>query len=93
MTTSDARSWMAGWRALEDRERDELRKGLICREFEALAFLMASADLFDLSQLDSEDAIARARWARLQSLLLDRTATALTDASRVDGASALQSLA
>jgi hypothetical protein len=33
---------------------------------------MASADLCDVSQLESEDAIARARWARLQSLLLDR---------------------
>ena len=72
MTASDARSWMAGWRALEERERDELRKASHAEKFRALAFLMASADLFDLSQLESEDAISRARWARLQSLMLDR---------------------
>jgi len=57
---------------LEERERDELRKASHAEKFKALAFLMASADLFDLSQLESEDAIARARWARLQSLMLDR---------------------
>ena len=72
MTSSDARSWMAGWKALEQRERDELRKESHQEKFKALAFLMASADLFDLSQLEAEDAVARARWARLQSLLLDR---------------------
>lgn len=70
MTSSDAQSWMAGWRALEERERDELRKESHQEKFKALAFLMASADLFDVSQLESEDAIARARWARLQSLML-----------------------
>jgi hypothetical protein len=63
---------MAGWRALEERERDELRKESHQEKFKALAFLMASADVFDLSQLEAEDAVARARWARLQSLLLDR---------------------
>jgi hypothetical protein len=72
MTASDARSWMAGWRALEERERDELRKASYAEKFRALAFLMASADLFDLTQLESEDAISRARWTRLQSLMLDR---------------------
>jgi hypothetical protein len=72
MTTSEARSWMAGWRALEARERDELRNESHQQKFTALAFLMASADLFDVSQLESEDAIARARWARLQTLMLDR---------------------
>jgi hypothetical protein len=72
MTASEARSWMAGWKALEERERDELRKASYVEKFRALAFLMASADLFDLSQLESEDAISRARWARLQSLILDR---------------------
>lgn len=72
MTSSDARSWMAGWKALEKRERDELRKESHEEKFKALAFLMASADLFDLSQLETEDAVSRARWARLQSLMLDR---------------------
>jgi hypothetical protein len=72
MTTSEARSWMAGWSALEARERDELRNESHQEKFKALAFLMASADLFDVSQLESEDAIARARWARLQTLMLDR---------------------
>ena len=72
MTSAEARSWMAGWKALEERERDELRKESHQEKFKALAFLMASADVFDLSQLDAEDAVARARWARLQSLLLDR---------------------
>ena len=72
MTTPEARSWMAGWKALEERERDELCKVSHAEKFRALAFLMASSDLFDLSQLESEDAIARARWARLQSLMLDR---------------------
>lgn len=72
MTSSDAQSWMAGWRALEKRESDELRKESHQDKFKALAFLMASADLFDLSQLESEDAVARARWSRLQSLMLGR---------------------
>ena len=72
MTSSDAQSWMAGWRALDQRESDELRKQSHQQKFEALAFMMASADLFDLSQLAKEDAVARARWTRLQSLLLDR---------------------
>jgi hypothetical protein len=63
---------MAGWRALEERERDELQKASHQEKFRALAFLMASADLFDLSQLDSEDALSRERWARLQSLVLGR---------------------
>ena len=72
MTSADARSWMAGWKALETRERDELQKESHQEKFKALAFLMASAGLFDLSQLESEDAVSRARWARLQSLMLDR---------------------
>ena len=63
MTSADAQAWMAGWRALAERERDELRKESHEEKFKALAFLMASTDLFDVSQLESEDAIARARWA------------------------------
>jgi hypothetical protein len=72
MTSADAQSWMAGWKALETRERDELRNESHQEKFKALAFLMASTDLFDVSQLETEDAIVRARWARLQSLMLDR---------------------
>lgn len=72
MTSTDAQAWMAGWKALEKRQRDELRKESHAEKFKALAFLMASTDLFDVSRLESEDAIARARWARLQSLMLDR---------------------
>ena len=72
MTTAEARSWMAGWTALEERERDEIRRESSQEKFRALAFLMASADLFDLSQLESEDAAARARWTRLQSLMRGR---------------------
>jgi len=60
---------MAGWRALGDRERQELRNESHEEKFKALAFLMASASLFDLSQLEAEDAVARARWSRLQSLM------------------------
>ncbi|HET7433417.1 MAG TPA: hypothetical protein VFN10_01755 [Thermoanaerobaculia bacterium] len=72
MTSSDAHSWMAGWRALEKRERDELRQESYEEKFKALAFLMASTDLFDVSQLESEDMAARMRWSRLQSLIVDR---------------------
>ncbi len=72
MTSTDARAWMAGWKALEERQSDELRKESHQEKFKALAFLMASADLFDVSQLENEDAIARARWARLQSLMSNR---------------------
>ena len=50
---------MAGWRALEERERAELRTASHVEKFRALAFLMASADLFDLSQLESEDAVGK----------------------------------
>ncbi len=72
MTSADAQAWMAGWKALAKRERDELRKESHREKFKALAVLMASTDLFDVSQLAGEDAIARERWARLQSLILDR---------------------
>jgi hypothetical protein len=63
---------MAGWKAVEERQGDELRKESYESKFRALAYLMASADLFDLSTLDSEDAMARERWARLQSLIRKR---------------------
>lgn len=69
---SSPKSWVAGWKALEKRERDELRKESSEEKFKALTFLMASADLFDFSQFETEDAIARARWVRLQSLMAKR---------------------
>lgn len=42
MTTAEARSWLAGWNALEERERAELRNESHQEKFAALAFLMAS---------------------------------------------------
>jgi len=72
MTKEMAQKWIAGWRALEDRQRQELRKESLDEKFRALSFLMASADLFDMSTLDAEDAVARARWAWLQSSAIDR---------------------
>ncbi|MEA2336630.1 MAG: hypothetical protein QOE82_637 [Thermoanaerobaculia bacterium] len=69
MTKEMAQEWMAGWRALEEREGQELRKQSFDEKFSALAFLMASVDLFDMSSLKAEDAAARERWARLQSLM------------------------
>jgi hypothetical protein len=69
MTKEMAQEWMGGWLAVEKRQREELRKESFEEKFRALAFLMASADLFDTSLLDAEDDMARARWARLRSLL------------------------
>ena len=60
---------MAGWLAVEERQRKELLKESFEEKFSALAFLMASSDLFDTSLLDAEDAVARERWARLQSTI------------------------
>lgn len=68
MTREMVQEWMASWRAVEERQREELRKESFEKKFRALAFLMASTDLFDTSLLDAEDATARERWARLQSL-------------------------
>jgi hypothetical protein len=68
MTKESAQAWMAGWRAVEKRQREELRKESFEEKFRALAFLMASTDLFDTSLLDAEDAVARERWAQLRSL-------------------------
>jgi hypothetical protein len=72
MTKEEARAWMAGWEALAERKREEIRKESYEERFRALAFLMASADLFELQRLDDEDAVARARWARLQSIAHNR---------------------
>jgi hypothetical protein len=69
MTKEMAQAWMAGWRAVEERQNQELRNQSFDEKLRKLAFLMASADLFDMSSLAAEDIIARERWARLQSLL------------------------
>jgi hypothetical protein len=58
---------MKAWQEVEDRQRRELRKESFDEKFQALAYLMDSAGLFDLSQLDREDQAVRERWARLQS--------------------------
>jgi len=54
---------------VEERQQQELRNQSFDEKLRALAFLMASVDLFDMSSLAAEDAAARERWARLQSLL------------------------
>jgi hypothetical protein len=72
MTKEMAQEWMAGWQAVEERQREELRKESFEEKFRALALLMASTDLFDTSLLDAEDAVARERWARLQSSIAGR---------------------
>jgi hypothetical protein len=67
-----AHDWRARWLALEERQEQELRKQSFDEKLRALAFLMASVDLFDMSSLHEEDAVARERWALLQSLLAKR---------------------
>jgi hypothetical protein len=69
MTKQMAKEWQARWRAVEERQQQELRNQSFDEKLRALAFLMASVDLFDMSSLEEEDAIARDRWARLQSLM------------------------
>jgi hypothetical protein len=69
MTKEMAKAWQARWRAVEEREEQELRKQTFDEKLRALAFLMASVDLFDMSSLTAEDAAARERWARLQTLM------------------------
>ena len=72
MTKEMAKEWQARWRAVEERQQQELRDQSFDEKLRALAFLMASVDLFDMSSLAAEDAAARERWARLQSLLATR---------------------
>jgi hypothetical protein len=55
MSKEMARGWMDAWQAVEDRQRQELRRETFDEKFQALAYLMDSAGLFDLSQLDRED--------------------------------------
>lgn len=72
MTKEEAQSWMARWRAVEERQRSELRQETYDEKLRALAVLMASAALFDFRKLDAEDEVVRARWARLQTLASKR---------------------
>jgi hypothetical protein len=69
MTKEMAKEWQARWRAVDEREQQELRKQSFDEKLRALAFLMASVDLFNMSSLADEDTAARGRWARLQSLM------------------------
>jgi len=69
MTKEMAKEWQARWRAVDAREQQELREQSFDEKLRALAFLMASVDLFDMSSLAAEDVAARERWARLQSLM------------------------
>ena len=73
MTKVEAREWMSGWQAVAARQREELRAQTVEEKFRALAFLMASADLFDLSSLKGEDQLVRERWARLRTILRKRS--------------------
>lgn len=72
MTKDEARTWVSRWKAVEERERAELRCESYESKFRDLAYLMASSDLFDLSSLDAEDAVVRERWTRLRSLMRNR---------------------
>jgi hypothetical protein len=69
MTKEMAKEWQARWRVVAEREAQELRNQSFDEKLRALAFLMASVDLFDMSSLAAEDTVARERWARLQSLM------------------------
>jgi hypothetical protein len=69
MTKEMAQEWLARWRSVEERQAQELRKQSLDEKLRKLAFLMASADLVDMSSLHEEDVVARERWARLQSLM------------------------
>jgi hypothetical protein len=64
-----AQAWLARWRVVEERQEEELRKQSFDEKLRALAFLIASVDLFDMSSLAAEDIAARERWARLQSVM------------------------
>jgi hypothetical protein len=68
ITAAEARAWSERWRAVEARHDQELIASSLDDRFAALASLMASAPLFDFRQLDEEDAVARALWAKLQQV-------------------------
>ena len=67
MTKEEAQAWRERWKAVEQRQTEELRGMTMDEKFEALAYLMASADLFDMSSLDAEDEKVRAMWVKLKS--------------------------
>ena len=69
VTKDEAQAWLKRWELVEQRQTEELRRMTMEEKFEALAYLMASADLFDFSALDKEDAAACELWAKLQSLM------------------------
>jgi hypothetical protein len=64
-----AQEWLARWRAVDERQQQELRQQSYDEKLKSLALLMASVDLFDMASLANEDTVARERWARLQSLM------------------------
>jgi len=67
VTKDEAQAWRERWEAVEQRQTEELRRMTMDEKFEALAYLMASADLFDMSSLDAEDEKVRAMWVKLKS--------------------------
>jgi len=67
VTKDEAQAWRERWKAVEQRQTEELRRMTMDEKFEALAYLMASADLFDMSSLDAEDEKVRAMWVKLKS--------------------------
>ncbi|HEV7428315.1 MAG TPA: hypothetical protein VGQ46_18310 [Thermoanaerobaculia bacterium] len=69
MTREMAQEWLARWRAVDERQQQELRQQSYDEKLKSLALLMASVDLFDMASLANEDTVARERWARLQSLM------------------------
>ena len=72
MTKEQAQRWMERWKVVEERQAQELREATYEERFRSLAVLMDSASHFDFRLLDEEDAAARERWARLQTLLSNR---------------------
>jgi hypothetical protein len=67
LTKDEAREWKARWELAAARQTEELRKETVEEKFRALAFLMASVDLFDLDRDEAEEAVARDRWTRLRA--------------------------
>lgn len=68
VTKDEARAWVKRWEAVEERQLEELRRMTMDEKFEALAYLMASADLFDMSALEAENAAVREMWVKLKSI-------------------------
>jgi len=72
MKAEDVRAWRAGFAAVEEIDRRQLREESPAEKFRALAFLMASTDLFDMTTLESEDQEVRERWVRLKNAKRER---------------------